>query len=99
MHYYQSDALFSSRNPQANDGVTFNTLATLEETASVDDESLNISTFATQGRLRGSGRGGQSSWTGHGHGRRDDTQNKTISSGHGVNAQSRKMDLSHIPCF
>ena len=41
------------RNPQANDGVTFNTLETLEETASVDDESLTISTFATQGQQDG----------------------------------------------
>ena len=33
----------------------------------------------------------------HGHG--DDTQIQTISSGRGVSAQSRKMDLSHIQCF
>ena len=40
-------------NPQANDAVPNNTLETLEETASVDDESLTISTFATQGQQHG----------------------------------------------
>ena len=49
------------RNPQANDEVTFNTLETLKETSSIDDESLAISTFATQGQQRGGGQGG---WTG-----------------------------------
>ena len=39
-----------SHNSQANDGVTFNTLDTLEETASIDDKSLTISTFTTQGQ-------------------------------------------------
>ena len=47
-----------SHNPQANDGVTFNTLDTLKETASVDAKSLTISTFTTQGQQRGGGRGG-----------------------------------------
>ena len=88
-----------SHNPQSNDIVTFNTLDTLEETASVDDESLTISTFATQGQQYGRGQRGQSSWTGCIHGRGDKTQNQNISSGHGANSQARNMDLSHVQCF
>ena len=38
-----------SCNPQANDGVTFNALDTLKETASVDDESQTISTLLPKG--------------------------------------------------
>ena len=55
LNNYWPDACFLSCNPQANDGVTFNNLDTLEETASVDDESLPISTFATQGQQRSRG--------------------------------------------
>ena len=55
LNNYQPDVRFMSRNPQANDGVTFNTLETLKETASVDDESLIISMFATQGQQHGEG--------------------------------------------
>ena len=55
LNNYWPDAHFMSQNPQANDGVTFNTLETLEETSSVDDESLTISMFATQGQQRGGG--------------------------------------------
>ena len=99
LNNYQPDAHFISHNPQANDGVTFNTLDTLEETSSIDDESLTISTFATQGQQHGRGRGGQSSWTGHGRSCSNNTQNQTINSGHGVNAQARNMDLSHMQCF
>ena len=95
LNNYQLDAQFLSHNSQANNGIAFNTLDTLEETASVDDESLTISTFTTQGQLCGGGRGGQSSWTGRGRGCGVDTQNQTISSSHGVNAQSRKTDVSH----
>ena len=58
LNNYQPDVRFLSRNPQANDGVTFNTLDTLEETACVDDKSLTISTFTTQGQQHGGGRGG-----------------------------------------
>ena len=65
LNNYQPDVCFISRNPQANDGVTFNILETLEETASVNDDSLTISTFATQGQQH---RGGRGSWSGHGHG-------------------------------
>ena len=88
-----------SRNPQANDGVTFNTLDTLEETASVNDESLTISAFATQGQQHGRGRGGQSSWTGCRHGQGDNTQNQTINSGRGANSQVRNLDLSQVQWF
>ena len=55
LNNYQPDVHFMSCNPQANNGVTLNTLETLEETASVDDESLTISTFATQGQQHGGG--------------------------------------------
>ena len=50
LNNYRPDTRFMSWNPQVNDGVTFNTLETLEETSSVDDESLTISMFATQGQ-------------------------------------------------
>ena len=63
LNNYWPDACFMSRNPQANDGVTFNTLETLEETSSINDESLTTSTFATEGQQRRGGRGG---WTGCG---------------------------------
>ena len=58
LNNYQPDAWFLSCNPQANDRVAFNTLDTLEETASIDDESLTIRTFTTQGQSRGGGCGG-----------------------------------------
>ena len=99
LNNYQLDARFLSHNSQANNGIAFNTLDTLEETASVDDESLTISTFTTQGQLCSGGRGGKCSWTGRGRGCGVDTQNQTISSSRGVNAQSRKTDLSHVQCF
>ena len=42
----------------SNDRIAFNTLDTLEEIASIDDESLTISTFTTHGQLRGGVQGG-----------------------------------------
>ena len=85
-----------SRNPQANDGVTFNTLETLEETASVNDKSLTISTFATQGQQCG---GGGGNWSGHGHGRGNSTPTRNANTGRGPNSQARNTDLSHVQCF
>ena len=43
LNNYEPDAHYMSHNPQSNNIVTFNTLDTREETASVDDESLTIS--------------------------------------------------------
>ena len=85
-----------SRNPQANDGVTFNTLETLMETASVYDKSLTISTFATQGQQHG---GGQGSWSGRGHGRGNSTPTHNANAGCGGNSQARNIDIIHVQCF
>ena len=93
---YQPDVHFMSWYPQAHDGVTFNMLETLEETASVDDESLTISTFATQGRQCG---GGQGSWSGCRCRGGDSAPTHNANAGHGGNSQARNMDLSHVKCF
>ena len=94
LNNYQPDARFMSQNPQANDGVTFNTLETLKETSSINDESLTISMFATQGQQHGGGRG---SWIGHGHRQGNSTCN--VNTGCGRNTQARNMNLSHVQCF
>ena len=93
---YQPDVHLMSWYPQAHDGATFNMLETLEETASVDDESLTISTFATQGQQCGGGRG---SWSGCGCRGGDSTPTHNANAGHGGNSQVRNMDLSHVKCF
>ena len=57
LNNYWPDVCFMSCNPQTNHGVPFNTLETLEEAASVNDESLTISMFATQGQQCRAGQG------------------------------------------
>ena len=93
LNNYRPDAHFISWSPQANDGVTLNTLETLEDTASVDDESLTISMFATQGQQC---RGGRGSWTGCGHRQGNSTPTCNDNTGRGGNTQVRIMDLSHV---